>query len=120
MIYNKLDCVLFTFTFVLLLFAIATATTTTVGSNETNEQQNFFTFHVKDYKGNSLSLAKYRGKVTLVTNVASECGYTDQHYEAYSKMQTIFNKNRQSFNVLAFPSNQFGQQEPGVSKNKTN
>lgn len=53
-------------------------------------------------------------KITLVVNVASECGYTDNHYKALSKIHNhLVTTGR--FSVLAFPCNQFGKQEPGVS-----
>ncbi|XP_010608719.1 glutathione peroxidase 7 [Fukomys damarensis] len=48
--------------------------------------------------------------VSLVVNVASECGFTDQHYRALQQLQKDLGPHH--FNVLAFPCNQFGQQEP--------
>ena len=51
-------------------------------------------------------------QVTLVVNVASECGYTDLNYRELVKLQSDF--EAQGFTVLAFPCNQFGQQEPGT------
>ncbi|MFV1978659.1 MAG: glutathione peroxidase, partial [Myxococcota bacterium] len=56
------------------------------------------------------SLSRYRGEVLLIVNTASECGYTPQ----YAGLQTLYERYRESkFNVLGFPSNDFGQQEPG-------
>ncbi|XP_071666332.1 glutathione peroxidase 7 isoform X3 [Patagioenas fasciata] len=52
--------------------------------------------------------------VSLVVNVASECGYTDSHYKALQQLQRDFGPYH--FNVLAFPCNQFGQQEPDTDK----
>lgn len=49
---------------------------------------------------------------TLVTNVASYCGYTDSHYSEYVQLKQEFGD---SLNILAFPCNQFGEQEPEVS-----
>jgi glutathione peroxidase len=49
-----------------------------------------------------------------VVNVASECGYTKDHYESLQVLQELFTDTKM-FNVLAFPCNQFGKQEPGVS-----
>ena len=46
----------------------------------------------------------------LIVNVASECGYTDKHYKELVELQTKFDNH--DFNILAFPCNQFGQQEP--------
>uniref|UniRef100_A0A3Q3B5F1 Glutathione peroxidase n=1 Tax=Kryptolebias marmoratus TaxID=37003 RepID=A0A3Q3B5F1_KRYMA len=53
-------------------------------------------------------------KVSLVVNVASECGFTDEHYRELQQLQRDFGPSH--FNVLAFPCNQFGQQEPGSDK----
>lgn len=49
-------------------------------------------------------------QVLLIVNVASECGYTDQHYKELVELQTKFDSH--GFNILAFPCNQFGKQEP--------
>ncbi|XP_071438910.1 glutathione peroxidase 7-like isoform X2 [Hetaerina americana] len=49
--------------------------------------------------------------ISLVVNVASECGYTDSHYKALKRLQDILSFNGK-FNILAFPCNQFGGQEP--------
>lgn len=49
-------------------------------------------------------------QVLLILNVASECGYTDQHYKELVTLQSKFDD--QDFNILAFPCNQFGKQEP--------
>ena len=59
------------------------------------------------------NLAQYKGKVSLVVNVASKCGYTPQ-YDGLEKLQREM-KGR-GFNVLGFPSNDFGGQEPGTAQ----
>lgn len=51
-------------------------------------------------------------QIALVTNVASECGYTDSHYKAFAKVQESLGADGK-FTILAFPCNQFGAQEPG-------
>jgi glutathione peroxidase len=59
------------------------------------------------------NLAQYKGKVSLVVNVASKCGYTPQ-YEGLEKLQREM--KGKAFNVLGFPSNDFGGQEPGSAQ----
>ena len=67
-------------------------------------------FDVTDIKGNPVSLKDYAGKVLLIVNTASKCGFTPQ----YEALETIYEKYRdQGFEILGFPCNQFGQQEPG-------
>ena len=67
-------------------------------------------FHVKDIDGKDVDLAKYKGKVLLIVNTASQCGFTPQ----YKDLQAIYEKYKdQGFEVLAFPANEFGAQEPG-------
>ncbi len=60
--------------------------------------------------GSEESLSRYRGEVLLIVNTASECGYTPQ----YAGLQALYERYRENrFNVLGFPSNDFGEQEPG-------
>lgn len=67
-------------------------------------------FSATDIKGNQQSLAQYLGKVALVVNVASRCGFTAQ----YKGLQQLYaDLGERGFVVLAFPCNQFGSQEPG-------
>lgn len=73
---------------------------------------------VYDYEANTLkgqeeSLSKYKGKVLLVVNTASKCGFTPQ----YKGLQEVYDKFKdRGFEVLGFPSNQFAGQEPGESE----
>jgi glutathione peroxidase len=62
--------------------------------------------------GEAVDLAQYQGKVLLIVNVASECGYTPQ----YRGLQALYNRYApDGLAVLGFPCNQFGQQEPGTA-----
>ncbi|KAJ8778466.1 hypothetical protein J1605_013653 [Eschrichtius robustus] len=74
----------------------------------------FYTFEVKDANGRTVSLEKFRGKVALVVNVASDCQFTDRNYLALQELHKEFGPFH--FSVLAFPCNQFGESEPRPSK----
>lgn len=69
-----------------------------------------YDFKVRTIDGQEVSLSDYRGKVLLVVNVASRCGFTPQ-YRGLEELYERFGKN--GFAVLGFPCNQFGKQEPG-------
>ena len=70
----------------------------------------FYDLDTKALDGKPGNLAQYKGKVSLVVNVASKCGFTPQ-YEGLEKLQREM--TGKGFNVLGFPSNDFGGQEPG-------
>src|SRR5688572_26432819 len=74
------------------------------------QTMSFHDFTMKDIFGADKSLAEYRGKVALVVNVASECGFTPQ-YEGLEKLHEKLSSR--GFAVLGFPSNDYGAQEPG-------
>ena len=68
---------------------------------------------LKDIDGKDTTLAAYRGRVLLIVNVASECGFTRQ----YKGLQALFAKYQEKgLTVLGFPCNQFGGQEPGSNR----
>jgi glutathione peroxidase len=69
-----------------------------------------YEFSAKTIDGKTRKLSDYRGKVLLVVNTASQCGFTPQ----YKGLEALYKKYKdKGFAVLGFPSNQFGQQEPG-------
>ncbi len=72
-----------------------------------------FDFSAEDAKGDNVALENFRGKVLLIVNTASICGFTPQ-YEGLEKLQADYHD--QGFEVLAFPCNQFGKQEPGSNE----
>ena len=103
---------------VMALVAVASSSTSLVagqspasapGANVTS----FYDFKIKTLEGKPADLGMYKGKVSLVVNVASKCGYTPQ-YEGLEKLQK--EKGGKDFNVLGFPSNDFGGQEPGTAE----
>jgi len=74
---------------------------------------NLYDIPLKDIDGKDTSLQAYQGKVVLLVNVASKCGYTPQ----YKGLEAIQRKYKeQGFTVLGFPCNDFGRQEPGTNE----
>ena len=70
-------------------------------------------FTLNSIDGKAAPLADYKGKVVLMVNVASQCGYTPQ----YSALEAIYEKYKdQGFVILGFPANNFGAQEPGTNE----
>ena len=70
-----------------------------------------YDFSVANIQGQSTALKDYQGKVLLIVNTASACGFTPQ-YEGLEKLYKEF--SGQGLEILAFPCNQFGAQEPGT------
>lgn len=74
---------------------------------------NVYDFTVKNTKGEEVSLSKYQGKVLLIVNTASGCGFTPQ----YEGLEALYRKYReQGFEILDFPCNQFLNQAPGTDE----
>ena len=72
-------------------------------------QMSIYDFNVKTIDGQEISMSKYKGKVLLIVNVASKCGFTSQ----YEGLEKLFEKYKnEDFMILGFPSNQFANQEP--------
>jgi glutathione peroxidase len=82
-------------------------------SQEKTMPASIYDFAVETISRQPTSLAKYRGKVLLIVNVASKCGLTPQ-YDALEKLYARFQEN--GFEVLGFPANDFAGQEPGSSE----
>ena len=75
--------------------------------------EDVYAVSTKTLEGEPVKLDRYRGKVSLIVNVASECGYTPQ-YAGLERIQQLY--AARGFNVLGFPSNEFGKQEPGSAE----
>ena len=72
--------------------------------------QSIYDFKVKDDAGKEISLSDYKGKVLLIVNTATRCGFTPQ----YKELEALYEKYaKDGFEILDFPCNQFGEQAPG-------
>ena len=83
------------------------------GTAEDKNMTSPLTVKMKSIDGKDLDLAKYKGKVVLIVNVASQCGYTPQ-YEGLQKLYSKYEKD--GLVVLGVPANDFGKQEPGTEE----
>ena len=68
-----------------------------------------YDFKVAGLDGNTIDLAKYKGKKILIVNTASKCGYTPQ----YADLEKLYEKYKDKLVIIGFPANNFAQQEPG-------
>jgi glutathione peroxidase len=76
-----------------------------------------YDYKIKDIKGNLISIEEYKGKVLLIVNTATGCGFTPQ-YEGLQKLYDKYKDN--GFEILDFPSNQFFEQAPGTNEEISN
>ena len=84
-----------------------------ISDEELLKSANVYKYSVKNISNEEVNLKSYEGKVLLIVNVASECGFTPQ----YEGLEKIYKKyNSQGFEILAFPCNDFGKQEPGTNE----
>lgn len=82
-------------------------------STKGDKMNNILEYKVKDINGKEVTLSSYKGKVLIIVNVASKCGYTKQ----YKGLQELYTKYKnEGFEILGFPCNDFGNQEPGSNK----
>ena len=80
---------------------------------QTPNDMEIYKLTVKDRKGNDVSLADYKGKVLLIVNTATRCGFTPQ----YTELEALYEKDSaKGLEILDFPCNQFGQQAPGTEE----
>lgn len=84
-----------------------------ISDEELLKSANVYKYSVKNISNEDVNLKSYEGKVLLIVNVASKCGYTPQ----YEGLEKIYNKYKsKDFEILAFPCNDFGKQEPGTNE----
>ncbi|KAL1816669.1 hypothetical protein DCAR_0521062 [Daucus carota subsp. sativus] len=89
-----------------------------MGATSSVSEKSVHEFTVKDCKNKDVDLSIYKGKVLLIVNVASKCGFTNANY---TELTELYNRLKgQDFEILAFPCNQFLHQEPGTSEDTQN
>ena len=93
------------------ILAVLLSSVLSAQGNAQSRATGIYAFTMKDIDGKDLPLENYRGKVLLIVNTASKCGYTPQ----YESLETLYMKyHDKGFEILAFPANNFGGQEPGT------
>ena len=97
----------------LITLALSAASSLFGVTNEISTESNIQNISVLDINKQEVNLSNYDGKVLLIVNVASKCGFTKQ----YTGLQEIYEKYKdQGFEILGFPCNDFGGQEPGTNE----
>lgn len=95
-----------------LMIGLPDGRTEQVGPLMAAKTTSLYDFTMDDIDGKPVNLSQYRGKVLLVVNTASFCGNTPQ----YTDLETLYEQyHERGFEILAFPANNFGQQEPGTN-----
>ena len=93
------------------LMAMLGVLTLSAQSDGILQSQSVYDFTVKDDAGNDVSLSEYKGKVLLIVNTATRCGFTPQ----YKELEALYEKySKDGLEILDFPCNQFGEQAPGT------
>lgn len=75
----------------------------------TTASKSIYDFKVPSLEGKSINFADFKGKMILIVNTASKCGYTKQ----YAGLEELYKKYKDKLVIVGFPANNFGQQEPG-------
>lgn len=83
-----------------------------INRNNVNPVMPFYLLKTIDNKGNKIDLKQFSGEKILIVNTASDCGFTAQ----YDELQKLYNKPKDKFIILGFPSNDFANQEKGTDE----
>ena len=94
----------------LVIFLIITTNLILAGKHDM--EKNIYNIKIKNIYGEQITLKSFEGKKILIVNVASNCGYTNQ----YKDLQQLQDQYGDKLQVIAFPCNDFGSQEPGTDK----
>jgi len=109
---SKLSVIVFILTSLLLL-SFSAGSKYSVNNSGGELKDNINDINVLDMENHLIKLSDFNGKVLMIVNVASECGYTPQ----YKGLEEIYKKyGSRGFEILAFPCNDFGEQEPGTNE----
>ena len=96
-----------------ILLAAGLLSTLFITQSQDSKQSSPLDFQVKDIDGKDVKLADYKGKVVMLVNVASKCGYTPQ----YKQLEQVYEKYKdKGLVIIGFPANNFGSQEPGTDE----
>ena len=98
---------------VLTLAMLLVLAMTGMAQNKVKDMQTVYDFSLKDKKGNDVSLEQYKGKVLLIVNTATGCGFTPQ----YEDLEAMYHRLKdKGLEILVVPCNQFGHQAPGTDE----
>ncbi len=99
-----------TFTLFLSFFGIIASTPSDGITDDTNKpKESFYTFKMNSIDGEAIDFSKYKGKIVMLVNVASKCGFTP----LYAELEKLHEQYGDKLVVLGFPANNFNSQEPG-------